>query len=190
MYTHASWIYQNHGQSFCYTIYAPEAFSWQTRSLPPNLLLLTHRNHPAPSPQQTHSLLSNLQLLTPRPHFYQNGSVWSMDQGSTKNHSPVNNFAPRVTKFCVMWEGQALPHDTKFRNCGGKIVDSRTFPNWSLIHGSSWPGLIKVGPGNHLLIHNRLTVCLWICTSWHLATSSNTTTTPTTQISQSMGAFK
>ena len=49
--------------------------------------------------------------------------------------------------FCVMWEGQALPHDTKFRNCRGKIVDSRAFPSWSLIHGSSWSGLIKVGPG-------------------------------------------
>ena len=79
-------------------------------------------------------------------YFYQTGSAWSMDQGSTKNHSPVNNFAPTVTKFCVMWEGQALPHDTKFRICRGKIVDSRTFPNWSLIHGSSWSGLIKVGP--------------------------------------------
>ena len=29
---------------------------------------------------------------------------------------------------------------------GGKIVDSRAFPIWSLIHGSSWSGLIKVGP--------------------------------------------
>ena len=36
-----------------------------------------------------------------------------MDQGSNENHSPVNSFAPTVTKFCVMWEGQALPHDTK-----------------------------------------------------------------------------
>ena len=32
-----------------------------------------------------------------------------MDQGSTENHSPVNNIAPTVTKFCVMWEGQDKP---------------------------------------------------------------------------------
>ena len=70
-----------------------------------------------------------------------------MDQGSNENHSPVNNFAPKVTEFCVMWEGQALPHDTKFGNCRDKIVDSRAFLSWSLIHGSSWSGLIKVGPG-------------------------------------------
>ena len=70
----------------------------------------------------------------PWPHFYQTRSAWSMDQGSHENHSPVNNFAPTVTKFCVMWEGQALPHDTKFG-----IKD--------LIHGSSWSGLIKLGPG-------------------------------------------
>ena len=70
------------------------------------------------------------------------------DQGSTDNHSPVNNFAHTVTKCCVMWEGQALPHNTKFGNCRDKIVDSRAFPSWSLIHGSSWSGLIKVEPGN------------------------------------------
>ena len=27
-----------------------------------------------------------------------------MDQGSNKNHSPAYNFAPTVTKFCVMWD--------------------------------------------------------------------------------------
>ena len=69
-----------------------------------------------------------------------------MDQGSNENHSPVNNFVPTVTKFCVLWEGQALPHDTKFGNCRDKIVDSRAFLSWSLIHGSSWSGLIKLGP--------------------------------------------
>ena len=42
---------------------------------------------------------------------------------------------------------QGLPHDTKFGNCRDKIVDSRAFLSWSLIHGSSWSGLIKVGPG-------------------------------------------
>ena len=80
--------------------------------------------------------------------FYQTRSAWSMDQGSNKNHSPVNNFAPTVTKFCVMWEGQALPHDTKFGNCRGRIVDSRMFPSWSLIHGLSWSSLIKAEPGD------------------------------------------
>ena len=69
-----------------------------------------------------------------------------MDQGSNKNHSPINNFTPTVTKFCVMWEGQALPHDTKFGNCKDKIVDSRAFLSWSLIHGSSWSRLIKAEP--------------------------------------------
>ena len=46
-----------------------------------------------------------------------------------------------------MWEGQAHPHDTKFHNCRAKIKDSRAFPSWSLIHGSSWSGLIKAEPG-------------------------------------------
>ena len=82
-----------------------------------------------------------------RPHFYQTRSAWSVDQGSNKNHSPAYNFAPTVTKFCVMWEGLSLPHDTKFGNCRCKIVDSRSFPSWSLIHGLRWSGLIKVGPG-------------------------------------------
>ena len=89
-----------------------------------------------------------------RPHFYQTRSGWSMDQGSNENHSLVNSFDPTVTKFCVMWEGQALPHDTKFSNCRDKIVDNRAFLSWSLIHGLSWSGLIKVGPAslqfNHL----------------------------------------
>ena len=80
-------------------------------------------------------------------HFYQTRSAWSVDQGSNKNHSPAYNFAPTVTKFCVMWEGLSLPHDTKFGNCRCKIVDSRLFPSWSLIHGLRWSGLIKVGPG-------------------------------------------
>ena len=84
----------------------------------------------------------------PRPHFYQTRSAWSVDQGSNKNHSPAYNFAPTVTKFCVMWEGLSLPHDTKFGNCRCKIVDSRSFPSWSLIHGLRWSGLIKVGPGH------------------------------------------
>ena len=82
-----------------------------------------------------------------RSHFYQTRSPWSVDQGSADNHSPVKNVTPTVTKLCVMWEGQALPHDTKFGNCRDKIVDSKVFPSWSLIHGSSWSGSIKVEPG-------------------------------------------
>ena len=78
--------------------------------------------------------------------FYQTRSAWSRDQGSNKNHSPAYNFAPTVTKFCVMWEGLSLLHDTKFSNCRCKIVDSSVFPIWSLIHGSSWSGLIKAEP--------------------------------------------
>ena len=73
-----------------------------------------------------------------------------MDQGSTKKYSAVHSaFAPTVTKFCVMWEGLSLPHDTKFGNCRGTIVDRRVIFIWSLIHGSSWSGLIKVGPGGY-----------------------------------------
>ena len=88
--------------------------------------------------------------ISTRPHFYQTRPSWSMDQGSTENNSPVNNFAPTVNKFCVMWEGQALPHDTNFFNCRGRTVDSRAFPSWSLIHRSRWSGLIKVVPGHQL----------------------------------------
>ena len=75
-----------------------------------------------------------------------------MDQGSNKNHSPAYNFTPTVTKFCVMWEGLSLPHDTKFGNCRCKIEDSRSFHSWSLIHGLRWSGLIKVGPGSRFKI--------------------------------------
>ena len=81
-----------------------------------------------------------------RSHFYQTRSAWSVDQGSNKNHSPAYNFAPTVTKFCVMWEGLSRPHDTKFGNCRCRIVDSRAFPSWSLIHGLRWSGLIKAEP--------------------------------------------
>ena len=71
------------------------------------------------------------------PQFYQ-----------TRKCSAVHNFAPTVTKFCVMGEGLSLPHDTKFGNCRDEIADRRVIFIWSLIHGSSWSGLIKVGPGN------------------------------------------
>ena len=70
-----------------------------------------------------------------------------MDQGSTMKRSAVHNFAPIVTKFCVMWEGQALPHDTKFGNSRCEIVGRRVIFIWSLIHGLRWSGLIKAEPG-------------------------------------------
>ena len=78
--------------------------------------------------------------------FYQTRSAWSMDQGSNRKHSAVHNYAPTVSKFCVMWEGQALPHDTKFSNCRCEIVGRRVIFIWSLIPGSSWSGLIKAEP--------------------------------------------
>ena len=60
-----------------------------------------------------------------------------MDQGSTRKRSAVHNFAPTVTRFCVMWEGQALPHDTKFGNSRCEIVGRRVIFIRSLIHGLS-----------------------------------------------------
>ena len=94
----------------------------------------------------THLVSIGVHFVASWPHFYQTRSAWSVDQGSNKNHSPAYNFAPTVTKFCVMWEGLSLPHDTKFGNCWCKIVDSRAFPSWSLIHGLRWSGLIKAEP--------------------------------------------
>ena len=85
--------------------------------------------------------------------FYQTRSAWSVDQGSNRKHSAVHNFAPTVTKCCVMWEGQALPHDTKFSNCRCEIVGRRVIFIWSLIHGSSWSGLIKAEPEQRILVH-------------------------------------
>ena len=93
--------------------------------------------------------------------FYQTRSAWSMDQGSNKNHSPAYHFAPTVTKFCVMWEGSSLPHDTKFSNSRCEIVDSRAFPSWSLIHGLRWSGLIKVGPET-LELTGKCGIIRWI----------------------------
>ena len=86
-------------------------------------------------------------IISIRPQFYQTRSAWSKDQGSTKKCSAVHNFVPTVTKFCVLWEGLSLPHDTKFGNCRGAIVDRRVIFIWSLILGSSWSCLINVGPG-------------------------------------------
>ena len=45
-----------------------------------------------------------------------------------------------------MWEGQALPHDTKFGNSRCEIVGRRVIFIWSLIHGLRWSGLIKAEP--------------------------------------------
>ena len=103
-----------------------------------------------------------------------------MDQGSNKNHSPAYNFTPTVTKLCVMWEGLSLPHDTNFGNCRCKIVDSRSFHSWSLIHGLRWSGLIKVGPGCIIkavcafcvLLYfgaNCIYAFYWGSLHWHLA---------------------
>ena len=82
--------------------------------------------------------------LIPWLCFYQTRSAWSMDQGSNKNHSPVNNFTPTVTKFCVMWEGQALPHDTKFHNCGGRPPLELTHCGAVMRHHGSWSTLVQV----------------------------------------------
>ena len=87
-------------------------------------------------------------VLDTRLCFYQTRSAWSMDQGSNRKHSAFHNFAPTVTKFCVMWEGQALPHNTKFSNCRCEIVGRRVIFISSLIPGSSWSGLIKAEPGH------------------------------------------
>ena len=118
---------------------------------------------PLPEPMLAYCQLCNLTIssakmasILSRPHFYQTRSAWSMDQGSTKKRSAVHKFVPTVTKFCVMWEGLSLPHDTKCGNCRGKIVDRRVILIWSLIHGSSWSGLIKAGPGRDELKHLQL----------------------------------
>ena len=86
-----------------------------------------------------------------------------MDQGSTMTPSAVHNFAPTVTKFCVMWEGQALPHDTKFGNSRCEIVGRRVIFIWSLIHGLRWSGLIKAEPGDA----RPSSATLPIITFWH-----------------------
>ena len=77
-----------------------------------------------------------------------------------------------------MWKGQALPHDTKFRNCRGRIVDSRAFPSWSLIHGSSWSGFtgLAVTKSPQTVPCTALTNCLPRRLWNSLALSSATTT--------------
>ena len=51
-----------------------------------------------------------------------------------------------------MWEGQALPHDTKFGNSRCEIVGRRVIFIWSLIHGLRWSGLIKAEPGENFAV--------------------------------------
>ena len=65
----------------------------------------------------------------------------------------ASNFASKVMEFCDIWEGQALPHVTKFHNCGGKIIDNRAIPSWSsgLVHVWCWSILIKLEPDYHIL---------------------------------------
>ena len=55
----------------------------------------------------------------------------------------------------VMWEGQALPHDTKFGNSRCEIVGRRVIFIWSLIHGLRWSGLIKAEPRQQQPQHRR-----------------------------------
>ena len=97
-----------------------------------------------------------------------------MDQGSTMKRSAVHNFAPTVTKFCVMWEGQALPHDTKFGNSRCEIVGRRVIFIWSLIHGLRWSGLIKAEPDEgfchhyHVIVWGKMRALLF---TWNPKTS-------------------
>ena len=63
--------------------------------------------------------------------LYETRSAWSLDQGSIRISSAGYTFVPTITK-------KALPHDTQFCNCRGKIVDNRRVFVWSLIHQSSW----------------------------------------------------
>ena len=90
-----------------------------------------------------------------------------MDQGSTGKRSALHNFAPTVTKFCVMWEGRALPHDTKFGNCRCEMVGRRVIFIWSLIHGSSWSGLIKSEPGHLHRLSDKREIWLFPLISYH-----------------------
>ena len=90
--------------------------------------------------------LDSLHLSQPGPTFIKPDQLgpWIKDQ---LGNALLSTTAPTVTKFCVMWEGLSLPHDTKFGNCRDDIADRRVIFIWSLIHGSSWSCLIKVGPG-------------------------------------------
>ena len=122
-----------------------------------------------------------LLVMSTRAHFYQTRSAWSVDQGSNKNHSPAYNFAPTVTKFCVMWEGLSLPHDTKFGNCRCKVVDSRAFP---LLILDPWITLIRFDKSRaratclSLYKYDRQSKCnnifVWGSFLWYLSNSTET----------------
>ena len=99
------------------------------------------------------SLKSSLIVnMAPGPTFIKPDQLdpWIKDQMKI---TLLSTISPLQLPNFVSWGGggggggQALPHDTKFGNCRDKIVDSRTFLRWSLIHGSSWSGLIKLAPG-------------------------------------------
>ena len=51
-------------------------------------------------------------LLTQQVPFYQTGSVWSMDQGATRERFVGYHIVPTATEFWDMWEGQTFPHGT------------------------------------------------------------------------------
>ena len=55
-----------------------------------------------------------------------------MDQGSTTKSSAFYKLASTFMKFWDMWEGQALPHYTKFHNWRCKIEHMREIFNGSL----------------------------------------------------------
>ena len=59
----------------------------------------------------------------------------------------LSTFSPLQLPNFVSCGRDKPSHLTQNCNCRDKIVDSRAFLSWSLIHGSSWSGLIKVGPG-------------------------------------------
>ena len=77
----------------------------------------------------------------------------SVIHGSRINYETIccPQFCTYSYQICVMWEGQALPHDTNFGNSRCEIVGRRVIFIWSLIHGLRWSGLIKAEPGDTYL---------------------------------------
>ena len=84
-----------------------------------------------------------------RPHFYQPRSAWFMDQVSTgkKNSAWCLKFC--LYSYKILWhvEGTSFhfTNDTKFHHFTGKIVDGRVVFSRSLMEGSIWSSLRKVG---------------------------------------------
>ena len=82
-------------------------------------------------------------------HFYQTRSAWSVDQGSNKI-----TLLPTISHLL-------LPNFVSCRRAFKcKILDSRAFPSWSLIHGLRWSGLIKAEPGEARLANGTCTSAL------------------------------